>query len=105
VSRLRGRVRSEDGQAIVLIVLFLLVLLGFCALCLDVGHAYLAQRRLQSAADAAALAGAQELPDVTSATTFANTYGSNGNNAPSGLDGSSMTVTTRCIASVPGCAP
>jgi len=105
VSRLRHRVQSEDGQVIVLIVLFMLVMLGFCALCLDVGHAYLAQRRLQSAADAAALAGAQELPDVTSATTYANTYGSNGNNAPSGLDSSSITVTTRCIASVPGCAP
>ena len=97
--------QSDDGQVLIIIVLFMIVLLGFCALCLDVGHAYLAQRRLQSAADAAALAGAQELPDVTSATTFANTYGSNGNNAPSGLDSSSMTVTTRCIASVPGCAP
>jgi Flp pilus assembly protein TadG len=84
VSRLRHRVQSEDGQALVLIVLCLLVLLGFCAVTLDFGHAYLAQRRLQSAADAAALAGAQELPDVTSATTFANSYGSSGNNAPDG---------------------
>jgi hypothetical protein len=105
VTSVRQRVQSDDGQVLIILVLFMIVLLGFCALCLDVGHAYLAQRRLQSAADAAALAGAQELPDVTSATTYANTYGSNGNNAPSGLDSSSITVTTRCIASVPGCAP
>jgi hypothetical protein len=105
VRLLRQRVRSEDGQVLILIVLFLIVLLGFCALCLDVGHAYLAQRRLQSSVDAAALAGAQELPDAASATTFANTYGSGGSNTPFGLDGVTMTVTTRCIASVPGCAP
>jgi hypothetical protein len=102
---MRQRALAEDGQAFIIIVLFMLVLLGFCALCLDVGHAYLAQRRLQSAADAAALAGAQELPDVASATSFANTYGSSGNNTPSGLDSTTMTVTSRCIASVPGCQP
>ena len=48
----------------------MVVMLGFCALCLDVGHAYLAQRRLQASVDAAALAGAQELPDIASATTW-----------------------------------
>ena len=93
MKRLHQRVRSEDGQVLIIIVLFLIVLLGFCALCLDVGHAYLAQRRLQSSVDAAALAGAQELPDAASATTFANTYGSGGSNTPFGLDGVTMTVT------------
>ncbi len=101
----RRRMGSEDGQALIIIVLFLIVLLGFCALCLDVGHAYLAQRRLQSSVDAAALAGAQELPDVAGATTWANNYGSGGNNNPDGLDSVTMTVSTRCIASIPGCSP
>ncbi len=101
----RRRVHSEDGQALIIVVLFLIVMLGFCALCLDVGHAYLAQRRLQSSVDAAALAGAQELPDVAGATTWANTYGSGGSNDPSGLDSVTMSVSTRCIASIPGCAP
>ena len=101
----RRRVHSEDGQALIIVVLFLIVMLGFCALCLDVGHAYLAQRRLQSSVDAAALAGAQELPDVAGATTWANTYGSGGNNDPTGLDSVTMSVSTRCIASIPGCSP
>ena len=101
----RRRAGAEDGQALIIIVLFLIVLLGFCALCLDVGHAYLAQRRLQSSVDAAALAGAQELPNVTDATTWANNYGSGGNNNPDGLDGVTMTVSTKCIASIPGCLP
>ncbi len=105
MSHVRQRVRSDDGQVLIVIVLFLIVLLGFCALCLDVGHAYLAQRRLQSSVDAAALAGAQELPDVTSAAAWANTYGSSGNNDPAGLDSVTMSVSTRCIASIPGCSP
>lgn len=56
--------RDASGQALVLTVMFLVILLGFAGLALDVGHAYLVQRQLQAGVDAAALAGAQELPDV-----------------------------------------
>jgi Flp pilus assembly protein TadG len=58
-----NRLRSERGQAAVLTVLFMVVLLGAVALTLDVGSWFRAQRATQSAADAAALAGAQALPD------------------------------------------
>jgi hypothetical protein len=44
-------------------VLFGVVLLGMAAMVLDVGYAYYTHRSLQASADAAALAGAQELPD------------------------------------------
>ena len=60
-----NRLRSEAGQAAVLSVVFMAALLGAVALVLDVGSWYRAQRNLQSDADAAALAGAQELPDDT----------------------------------------
>lgn len=60
------RFRSEAGQAAVLSVLFLVGLLGALALVLDVGSWFRAQRAAQSAADAAALAGAQALPDSKS---------------------------------------
>jgi hypothetical protein len=56
-------VRSERGQSAVLAVLFMTVLLGMTALVLDVGSWYRADRRLQAIADAAALAGAQLLPE------------------------------------------
>jgi uncharacterized membrane protein len=49
---------------VVLVVVMLVVLLGFAALVIDVGYAYYAHRQLQASADAAALAGAQELPNV-----------------------------------------
>ncbi|MFN8223859.1 MAG: pilus assembly protein TadG-related protein [Gaiellales bacterium] len=64
-------VRDEAGQALVLTVMFLVLLLGFAGLALDVGHAYLVQRQLQAGVDAAALAGAQDLPDAAAATTTA----------------------------------
>ncbi|HZQ90114.1 MAG TPA: pilus assembly protein TadG-related protein [Gaiellaceae bacterium] len=97
--------RREDGQTLVLTVLCLVVLLGIAALALDIGSAYVAQRRLQASADAAALAGATALPNPDAATTRANQYGSGGSNTPRGVDGVQMTVTTRCVKAAPGCSP
>ena len=48
----------ERGQAIVLIVLAMVALLGFTALAIDGGRLYSERRHAQNAADAAALAGA-----------------------------------------------
>jgi Flp pilus assembly protein TadG len=53
---------DEHGQTIVLIVVFMFVLLGMCALAIDVGVWYQAKRSVQANADAAALAGASVLP-------------------------------------------
>jgi Putative Flp pilus-assembly TadE/G-like len=54
--------------------LFLPVLLAFAAFVLDVGHAFQVRRHLQAAADAAALAAAQELPNMAYAEVVANEY-------------------------------
>jgi Putative Flp pilus-assembly TadE/G-like len=67
----RGR---DRGQVMVLYALLLPVLLGFGALVVDVGHAFVLKRHLQKSADAAALAAAFELPDQANATTIANQY-------------------------------
>ena len=67
--------KREDGQAVVMTVLFLTALLGSAALVLDVGSWFREKRQLQSTADAAALAGAQALPNSPStATAFALQY-------------------------------
>jgi hypothetical protein len=56
-------------------ILAMTVLLGMSALVLDVGTWFQAQRKLQAAADAAALAGAQALPgDPAEATRLAVAY-------------------------------
>ena len=52
---------DEDGQVAVLVAVVLVVLLGCAALVVDVGLAWAARTRAQTAADAAALAGAAEL--------------------------------------------
>jgi Flp pilus assembly protein TadG len=59
--------RNERGQAVVLSVLALVALLGMSALVLDVGNWFRTKRRLQATADAAALAGAHQLPNNASA--------------------------------------
>jgi hypothetical protein len=54
---MKSKNNSENGQAIVLLVLSLVVLLGFTALALDGGMVYSDRRQAQNAADTAALAG------------------------------------------------
>jgi Flp pilus assembly protein TadG len=86
--------RSDRGQATILTLVFLVVLLGMAALVLDVGSWYRADRATQSAADAAALAGAQSLPsDPGNANTLALQYVTkNGGGTPT------VTVSTKDLA-------
>jgi Flp pilus assembly protein TadG len=74
------RIRDENGQTVVILVLFLFVIVGLVGAVLDVGAWFRADRETQSTADAAALAGAQELPDdpgsaATRALEYANKNG------------------------------
>jgi hypothetical protein len=55
------RIAQARGQVLPLFALFLVVLMGFAALAVDVSGAYSARRSYRSTADAAALAGAQDL--------------------------------------------
>ena len=58
--------KGDRGQVMVLAALMMVVLLGMAALVIDVGRVVVEKQRIQNAADAAALAGAYELPDSTS---------------------------------------
>jgi putative Flp pilus-assembly TadE/G-like protein len=55
------RGRKAGGQVLVLVVIALTILLAFAALTIDFGAAYAARRQMQTAADAAAIAGANAL--------------------------------------------
>jgi Putative Flp pilus-assembly TadE/G-like len=55
------RQNREEGQALITVVLTLAVLLGFCGLAIDMGMMRFQKRIQQTAADAAALAGATNL--------------------------------------------
>ncbi len=66
------RLRSESGQATVLFALAAVTILSVASLSLDAGRAYVKTQQLKAAADAAALAGGQDLPqDPASATSVA----------------------------------
>jgi hypothetical protein len=98
---------GERGQAIVLVLVLLVPLLAIVGLVIDVGYAYYAQRSLQRQADAAALAGASQLPDPNLSLTMARRYGSGsgGKNRQSNLPPVTENVTTKCLSSVPSCSP
>ena len=54
--------KADDGAALVLTAIFLVVLLGFSALVVDVALLYVNRLALVNAVDAGALAGVQDLP-------------------------------------------
>src|SRR3954453_13586171 len=95
---------AERGQAFVIVVVALVPLLAIAGFVIDIGWAYKTQRALQASADAAALAGAQELPQSGASTAMAAAYGTSGKNK---LDGVAVSenVTAKCLASIPGCNP
>lgn len=95
LAQLRGLAQrflaDERGVALVLMTGGMLAMLGIVGLTLDGGRYYETRRQLQNAVDAAAHAGAQELPDTVAAETKAQQYWDL--NKPSVADGSSIVVT------------
>jgi Putative Flp pilus-assembly TadE/G-like len=62
-TRPRRRPAAERGQTLPLICFFMVSLLGVSGMVLDLGNAYVQRRAVQNEADAAALAGADAIPN------------------------------------------
>src|SRR2546423_15602482 len=58
----REKKRGERGQMLLVAAISMAVLLGFTALAIDMGLFFENRRHLQNTADAAALAGVEQLP-------------------------------------------
>jgi hypothetical protein len=88
-SKVRQRDR-EAGQALVLVGVGMVVLIGVLGLAIDFGYYRYVRRELQTAADAAALAGAMDLSylDVTTAAQAASSE----NGFTNGANGVTVTV-------------
>jgi Flp pilus assembly protein TadG len=106
------RFEREDGQVLPLLVLGVLVVaLGIAAIVIDVGHAYLVKRQLQSTADAAALAAADVLPSTTTALSAASEFGPTNKNRIAGVDVTQtakawcLKSQTNCYGNAPNTAP
>ena len=96
---------KEDGQIVILYCICFTALLGFTGLVVDSGRTYIAYRQLQTSTDAAALAGAQQLPNTTTAVSTATTFSGTGtnSNAYATLPGVSFVTgypLVRCLSSL-----
>ncbi|MGN6380504.1 MAG: pilus assembly protein TadG-related protein [Gaiellales bacterium] len=99
----RRRVTHEGGQTLPLVVLFMVVVLGMAGLAIDLGDGYFQRQQVQNAADAAALAGAAEIPSGTwqsSSTTYAALNDKPGDDVSASYNGTD-TVTVTVTRSVP----
>jgi Flp pilus assembly protein TadG len=74
--------RNDEGATAVTVAVLIVVLIGLAALVVDLGSLYTERAKLSTAADAAALAAAQKLPDVATARADAKSYAAS--NAPEG---------------------
>ncbi len=89
---------GERGQSLILMAALLVGLLSMAALVIDLGNVYFSYRELQASSDAAALAGAQDLPNAT-ATATAQTYSSKTGqkNAQFNLHNVTESATLECL--------
>lgn len=78
---------GESGQVLMLSVLLLPILLGMCAMAVDLGSYAAHRRQLQNTADAVALAASQDLPNASAATASAQAWA-----AKNGINWSDVTV-------------
>ena len=75
--------KDESGQSMILFAVAFVILCVLAALVIDIGGVMIDKAHLQNAADAAALAGAQDLPDASAAKSTAVHYAElNGVEAP-----------------------
>ncbi len=62
-SKIKNKIVDDKGIAAIFVGIALVAIVGILAYVIDTGSIYAARRSIQVAADAAALAGAQELPE------------------------------------------
>ena len=81
---------TERGQALLLVVFSMALLLGFVGFAVDVGMLFRTRQVLQTAADSAAIAGAAEInySDYNAAAQAAATQ----NGITNGVNGATVTV-------------
>jgi hypothetical protein len=98
--------REERGSAIVIMAFAITMMMGFGALTVDLGNLYLNKTRLANMADAAALAGVQDLPDdpqgaVSNSYAYAGKNGLSSDIVEVTLSSNNTVVTVNATRHVP----
>ncbi len=94
--------KSEDGQAAVVAIVTAGAMMSLAAASLETGHVYYAYQQLVASTNAAALAGAQVMPDTTQAATNVTLYSSQTGeyNANPMLQNAAATPSFLCLSTV-----
>lgn len=89
------------------VTVFMLMLLVTCGIVIDFGHAYRVKRALQASVDAAAAAGAGQLPDPALAISTAHAYSAEdgGLNTVNSISGVQVSATADCATGPKFCNP
>lgn len=97
----------ESGQVLPLVAVMIVLILMFAGAVIDIGNAYRVHQQLQASADAAAAAGADNLPDTAAAVKAAQDYSSSGQglNPVNGSGDVTTAATTDCSTSAKFCNP
>src|SRR5260221_10035494 len=97
-------IRGEQGQTLLMFVLFMIVLIVFIGLGIDLGFAYITRARLSKAVDSACLTGMRNLyqgptqAGLVASNAFLVNYGSPGRDvAPPALKISFSTINSNTV--------
>ena len=98
----RRFLKSQRGQAAVVIMVTASTMMALAAASVETGHVYYAYQQLVASTNAAVLAGAAQMPNTTSATTYVTKYSSasGGYNATPMLPNAVATPSFLCLSTV-----
>jgi Flp pilus assembly protein TadG len=99
---MRSFLKDQRGQAAVVVMLTATGMMALAGASVEAGHVYYAYQQLVAATNAAALAGAEAMPNTTQASTNVTTYSAQTNelNATSMLQNVVATPKFLCLGSV-----
>jgi Putative Flp pilus-assembly TadE/G-like len=99
---MRKFLKNELGQAMAVLLVTMSTVIAFAGASVETGHVYYAYRKLQAATNAAALAGAYQMPNTTNASTSVTLYSAQPGqmNADPMLQNATATPTYLCMNTV-----
>ncbi len=98
----RRFVKNERGQVLVAVIITASTMMALSAAAIESGHVYYAYQKLVASTNAAVLAGAEAMPNTTTATTNVTKYSSQsgGLNANAMLTNDTAIPTFKCFSAV-----
>ncbi|MGA3031978.1 MAG: TadE/TadG family type IV pilus assembly protein [Terracidiphilus sp.] len=101
-SSVRRFLRDELGQSAAVLMVSVSTVMGLAGMSIETGHIYYAYRLLQASTNAAALAGAYQMPNTTNAGTAVTKYSAQTGdlNATSLLTSVVATPTYQCLSTI-----